>query len=307
MKQPDVRVLTRDIDPYHPRKRVAEVDILRGLPIFLVVLYHLCYDICQIPSLVSNWYYVIAEHPNFYQFYLWVRGLMTSSYMSTYLVPLFAGMFLFACGVSCSLSKNNWKRALELIVVSTLLSLATFGLSELLDYNLSIEFGILHIMAFSVTVYALIESVFKLFKKKVPAGLCLFVGVIVYWVGLILREGVNIDGTTIVWPNGYLSGNLLTWIYHGNYEYFPLSALGYYGNYVDWWPIFPWFGLIFIGAAIGIVLYGDKKETRLKFLDWKVFKPLRWIGGHTIWVYIFHQPVIIVGLALVCPALGLTL
>ncbi len=306
MKKNEEAILTRNIDPYHRKTRVAEVDILRGLPIFLVVLYHLCYDITQIPGIVSNWRDVIYDHPNFYAFYNWVVDLMSSNFMRSYLVPLFAGMFLFACGVSCTLSKNNWKRALELSAAALLISLGTLVLSYALNYNLFIGFGILHIMAFSVIIYAAIESICKLFKKKVPAGLCLSIGVVVFFVGLYLREGFTIDGTTYEWPVQYIRGTIFTWLEDDPYAYL-LSALGYYGNTVDWWPIFPWFGLIFIGAAIGIALYGEEKKTKVPFLDRKVFKPLRFIGGHTIWVYIFHQPVIIVVLAVICLALGFRL
>ncbi len=306
MKKSLERVLTKDIDPYRKRARVAEVDILRGIPIFLVVLYHTCYDILQVPGLVSNWYEVIAKHPQFYYFYRWVYELMSSEIMHNYLVPFFAGMFLFACGISCSLSKNNWKRAIYLSACSLIISLGTMILSYLLNYNLFIGWGILHIMAFSVIVYALIESIFKLFKKKAPAWLFLLVGCLVFFTGLLLRDGVTIGDTTITWPTQYIRGTIFTWLDDDPLAYL-YSALGIYGNTVDWWPIFPWFGLIFIGAAFGIALYGEEKTTRIKVLDSPVFKPLRFIGGHTMWVYIFHQPVIIIVLGVICLALGFRL
>ena len=288
------------IDIPKKRTRIYEVDLLRALPIFLVVLYHLCFDMAELPSLIANYDMFIDEYPNLKYLVEYCQGILSSDIISTWLVPLFAGMFLFACGVSTALSRNNLKRALVLCLWAILLSLGSFLLSYYLKINLFIGWGILHIMGFSILCYSLIEILCrKAFQCEVPALLCLGIGILVYLFGLLLRAGF----VGPAWPIRYVRGTLLEWL-EVNPLAFLYSALGYYGNSVDWWPIFPYLGVIFIGIAFGKGLYAEKKESRLPFLGKKAFKPLLFLGGHTIWVYLLHQPVIIVVLYLVLSSMG---
>ncbi len=282
------------------KKRIYEVDLLRALPLFLVVLFHLCYDMSILPQLIANYREVVVDYPSLHHLVLFCSDIMTNEIIHDYLVPFFAGMFLFACGVSTVLSRNNLKRALVLCLWSLLLSLGSFLLTDLLGTNVFIGWGILHIMAFSILCYSLIEILCrKAFHREVPALLCLGIGILVYLFGLLLRAGF----VGPAWPVLYVRGTLLEWL-EVNPLAFLYSALGYYGNSVDWWPIFPYLGVIFIGIAFGKGLYAEKKESRLPFLGKKAFKPLLFLGGHTIWVYLLHQPVIIVVLYLVLSSMG---
>lgn len=284
-----------------PRKqRIPEVDLLRALPIFLVVLYHLCFDMCELPSLVANWTPLIRDYPNLENLVLFCRSIMTNDVVSTFLVPLFAGMFLFACGVSTALSHNNLRRSLILCLWAILLSLGSFLLSYYLKINLFIGWGILHIMGFSLLLYSLMELFSrKVLKKEIHPLVCLAIGVPVYLFGLLLRAGFVGDS----WPVRIVSGTILDWQKVSPLA-FLYSALGYYGNVVDWWPIFPYLGVIFIGMAFGKGLYGKEKRSLVPVLGKPVFKPLLFLGGHTLWVYLLHQPIAIVVLYLALSSMG---
>ncbi len=286
--------------PKKKRTRIYEVDLLRALPIFLVVLYHLCFDMAELPTLIANYDMFIDEYPNLKYLVEYCTGILKSDIISTWLVPLFAGMFLFACGVSTALSRNNLKRALVLCLWAILLSLGSFILSYYLKIDLFIGWGILHIMGFSVLLYALIELFSrKVFHKEVSPLFCLAVGIFVYIFGLLLRSGF----VGKAWPVEYLRGTIIDWQKKDPFG-FVLSALGYYGNGVDWWPIFPYLGVIFIGMAFGKGVYGERKESRVPFLGKPVFKPLLFLGGHTMWVYLLHQPIAIAILYLVLTSMG---
>ncbi|MBI2147112.1 DUF1624 domain-containing protein [Candidatus Woesearchaeota archaeon] len=66
---------------------------------------------------------------------------------------------------------------------------------------------------------------------------------------------------------------------------------------VDYFPVFPWMGMVVLGVGLGTLLFPDGKRkinlialpaTAPRGLDW-----LRWLGTKTLWVYLIHQPVLI--------------
>ncbi len=285
---------------HEKKSRVIEVDLLRGFPIFIVVLYHLSVDMTMIPSIASNYSKVIVNYPTLESLISFCGALGSNSIVHTYLVPLFAGMFLFACGISCALSRSNLKRSLILLLLSLLLSLGTLALSYILGMDLFIPWGILHIMGFSVLIYSLMELLAtKVFKKKMHPLIPLAIGLIIFFVGLMLQNGININGRSYTWPSKTITLSNLS-----SPLDIILSALGIYKNNVDWWPILPFMGLIFIGIGIGLALYGEKKTSYLKPGLYQIpLKPFAFIGSHTLWVYILHQPIALI--VLVCVMYGL--
>ena len=299
---------TKKLSEPKKKERIIEVDLLRGLPIFLVVLFHLCYDFMELPSVFSNYGEVISNYPQLYYLIEFCESIMQNDIIHNYLVPLFAGMFLFACGISSSLTRSNLRRSLLLSALAIALSLGTLALSHILKIDLFIPWGILHLMAFSILIYSLMELFSrKLLKKDVHPLIPLVIGVLILFTGLLLREGITINNHVLAWPttSAYLGNDLSHPFTITDFFY---SAIGKSLNYIDWWPIFPFAGVIFIGIALGKALYGEHKKSYLKDGRYQlVLKPISFIGGHTIWVYILHQPVIIVILGCVMLCLGFRL
>lgn len=66
---------------------------------------------------------------------------------------------------------------------------------------------------------------------------------------------------------------------------------------VDYFPIFPWFGVSLLGVALGNLLYKGN-ERRFRFPDLpnlSKFKPVTmfsWFGQHSLAIYLLHQPII---------------
>ncbi len=72
-------------------------------------------------------------------------------------------------------------------------------------------------------------------------------------------------------------------------------------NYVflDYFPLVPWFGLVLIGIALGNTLYPDGQRAFV-LPDWGRYFPLnllRFLGRHSLLIYVVHQPVLIAVLA----------
>jgi len=69
---------------------------------------------------------------------------------------------------------------------------------------------------------------------------------------------------------------------------------------IDYFPLFPWFGVSLLGIAIGNLLYKDN-ERRFKIPDLSKYKPITmfsWLGKHSLAIYLFHQPVIVGALSI---------
>lgn len=291
------------------KERVFEIDLLRCLPIFVVMLYHLCYDFSLIPTIVSNYQEVIWNYPNLESFLDFAYQTANSDIILTAIAPLVGSIFLFICGISSVFSKNNIKRGLLLLLGSLIVSLATWLIDFILELSGSnddvfIGFGILHVMAVSILLYGIIEWVIrKLFHKEIPAILMLIAGTLILFMGIELQNGIFIDGKEILWPIDYSYGDPLKQVDNFTIRVFFDSAIGRIGNVVDWWPILPYSGVIYIGIAFGKVLYKERKSL-VPRLNLPIFKPLCFIGRHTIYFYLLHQPVFILVLGIVFLALG---
>jgi uncharacterized membrane protein len=63
---------------------------------------------------------------------------------------------------------------------------------------------------------------------------------------------------------------------------------------VDWYPVIPWFGLVLVGLVLGRLLY-PSGLPRLALPDLSTRRPvpgLRWLGRHSLAIYLIHQPVL---------------
>ena len=64
---------------------------------------------------------------------------------------------------------------------------------------------------------------------------------------------------------------------------------------VDFFPIFPWFGVVLFGVFIGNILYPDY-ERKFYLRDLTYFTPIKifsCLGKYSLFIYLIHQPVLI--------------
>jgi len=64
---------------------------------------------------------------------------------------------------------------------------------------------------------------------------------------------------------------------------------------LDFFPLFPWFGVVCLGIFLGALLYpGGRRRFVLKFHpSGRFFGFFCWLGRNSLWVYVIHQPVIV--------------
>ena len=80
-----------------------------------------------------------------------------------------------------------------------------------------------------------------------------------------------------------------------------LVWLGLRANFfmLDYWPIFPWFGVVLLGVFVGNTLYGDRgKRTSHTTPPLLAIRPLTFLGRHSLPVYLVHQPILLAALIL---------
>jgi uncharacterized membrane protein len=62
---------------------------------------------------------------------------------------------------------------------------------------------------------------------------------------------------------------------------------------VDYFPLLPWFGVFVLGLGIGNLLYKDGiRQFYFPEIHFKPIKAVSWMGKHSLYVYLAHQPII---------------
>lgn len=171
----------------------------------------------------------------------------------------FAGLFIVLSGTSCSLSRNNVRRGLRLLAVSFLVTAVTYAF----DPSSAVWFGILQLLAVSILIYG------AAFERSGPIA-CAAWGAVVLGLGAALPALKNGLVVRFDWllPLGIHSPGFTSF---------------------DYFPLIPWLGIFFIGAALGKSVYAPKRSL----LPWRL--PQTFVnaaGRHSLLIYVVHQPLI---------------
>ena len=173
-----------------------------------------------------------------------------------------AGIFLLIVGISLNLSyskdKNIWKfvkRGALIFAIGLIITAATWIFVPQ-DF---IIFGILHLIGLSIVI----SYPFLRLDKK----FALVAGLVFIVIGFVI--------TKIIASNNYFMGLGFT---TANF------------SSVDYFPIFPWLGLVFVGLFLGKWLYPEGKRL-FELPDIKFAKPISFLGKHSLAIYLIHQPI----------------
>lgn len=258
------------------RERIPELDFLRGLTLTLMMFHHTIgdlYDIYHVQAVAFQhdyWFYEIGR-------------------------PLVLIVFLSVSGASSRFSRNGMKRGFRMV----LFSIAATALTIFVDGFAGtgwILFNVIHVVAVSTVVYALLE---RLAMK-------------VKWIPDI-RTGAEIPQEddqpgayhpqrfagllVIVGMVGIFAWNLIQPIlpeYTSNPLLIMLGSAAKGVRQLDHMPLFPWMGFFLSGAAIGHTLYADGQAfTGPRGRFYRLSRPIRFMGRHSLWVYFAHQPIIL--------------
>ncbi len=294
-------------------KRIFEIDFIRGIAVFLMILIHGCYTfgygyeaMMEFEGGAPEW---IEGGSTFFEFIFLsvtqpngaLSGGITSSFaiagynLHTNLYCLevfFSGAFMLLSGISCAFSKSNMSRSVDLCYLAILATIALDSISYTGLIDIHIWFGILNSMSIGLLLY----SCFDLFFKE-------------WWHDLLLALPLIVLNAFVVLSahsNGYMDridpksakdfgdclynliGLLLGRFRYGDDYFSPLNVTI----------------VILLGAAIGKTLYKNKKSILPDDFPTKWGMPLAFIGRHSLLIYVTHQVAIYIIMIVMTLSLG---
>lgn len=180
---------------------------------------------------------------------------------------LILSSFLLIAGISAALARRDpaadarWPRHVAVIGGAALLVTAA---SAMMFPRSFIWFGVLHAIALSLLLARLVID-------RPRAALA--AGVIVIAAGVMLSSQ-HFDNRMLGWL-GFMTGKPMT---------------------EDYVPLFPWSGVLFLGIAAGHALVASNFAMLAPLA--RMPRALRFLGRHSLAVYLVHQPLLLGGLGL---------
>jgi len=217
-------------------KRIELFDALRGASILLMLVHHAAIDLVGL-GVLPAW-------------------LVVNPVVST-LQFIFASVFILLCGFSSEFSRHNFRRGVLLLVFAYALTLG----SGVLPIGV-VRFGILHLLGYSILVFAAFRPFFERFSAK-------------FWFALFAVCYVAYH----VVNAGYWQNPKGLWM-------LGIVAPGF--SSADYFPLLPWFPLFLVGTKLGIAAKMEKFPAWVYAFKSKFFA---FVGRHTLVIYLAHQPI----------------
>ena len=255
-------------DPF--KTRIHEIDFLRGALMCLVVIDHIFNLLMSFNLGWAGGTQAIAD------------GTAIQPFLGIYQVAHFywvnparkivrwlcLGSFCFVSGVSCAFSRNNWKRAGQMIALwFGILFVSNILQSLSVAYNwqagiksFRVDFNIIGVLAWSTLIYCFVQD--KSWKWLMVVGI----------VGLLLHPICV----------------LLSWTEWGKEAYAPALwkpiPEAYYQ--ADNMPLFPYVAFFIGGAILSKFTYSVNKKSYFKQHEWE--RPICFVGRHSLIIYASH-------------------
>ena len=239
-------------------KRIHEIDLIRGIMILIVIMDHLFWFLKT-----NNLQWYNATGIEFFNGAYQVFNFYWRSASRQIIRQIVLFLFTFISGVSCAFSRNNWKRAGQMLLVYAVLTLVTNIIDAALGSDAQsfvIDFNIIGVLAWSVLIYCF-------FQNRSWKGLTAVMLIFLLFTITVIPSLLNIPGATEA----------------------HVPALWKPTRYSDWQPLFPYICYFFAGAIIAKFIYKDR-QSLVKRYEWE--RPFCFVGRHTIWIYLGHEPLL---------------
>lgn len=255
------------------KKRIWEIDALRGILILLVLCNHLQSTVedFMIHGIYKNFdilRWIEITDPLNVWFQLGSDGIAIAApwidKVRSALTRPIVDLFFVVSGLSCVFSRNNLKSGLRILAGAGFISIFTWILTIITEDRYQfIRFGVLH-------CYALCHLIYYFMLEKASNK-----------VMLIVVATSLIVGYTLRYLNLYSHYALLV----------PFGIREYGAVHRDYWPVFPMLGWFLIGVILGKRFY-SKKETLLPSQsDRQWHRPLCFLGRYSGLFYCGHMVV----------------
>lgn len=245
----------------HSSTRWHLLDTLRGFTLISMIIFHFLYDVFIIYGRSPGW--LDGPLPN-----VWQQCICCT--------------FIIISGIVFHFSRSHRKRGLILNIWGFGITLVTLlALPEE-----TIWFGILNLIGSAILLTSFLQPILK----KIPWKVGLILAILLF---LICQEI----------PQGFLGcyGFRFYKLPEKWYCWFPGAWLGFPPvNFVssDYFPLIPWLFVFWIGYYLFPFL---RKSPWKKVLSWNPLPFLSLTGRKTLWIYLLHQPVLMLLCMLIFP------
>lgn len=269
-----------------PSGRYWEIDAWRGIVVITMIIFHLMWDL---------WFFRVMP------------DLVLYAGFWKYFQRFTACSFVFLAGVSLAIVYQRkpefsryLKRGLYVFGCGVVFSLAVwlFGIGY-------VHFGVLHMIGVStILAYPLLRykwlNVFLWLVFFIIGGILLLPDDQVWAVWSMLNSASTTGDVPypmqVTWWLRWLDPTILQamsiQVDHSWLVWLGITPPQYYP--VDFFPLFPYFGLVLLGVAVGNMVY-NKNGRGFSLPDLSELAPvriLRFLGSHSLPIYMIHQPVL---------------
>ena len=174
-------------------------------------------------------------------------------------------LFFLLSGICATLGRRSFRRGLIVFGCGLVVTAATAGMYffGFANSSMIIYFGVLHCLGVCMMLWGLL--------KKAPWWVLLLVSIVTIPLGLSFMNRPGID----------------------SYLFMPLGL--YWEGFLssDYFPLLPFVGFFLLGCLLGRLLY-RKGESLLPKVNSRnpILRFLQFTGRQSLWVYLFHQPVL---------------
>ena len=267
-------------------RRIWELDFLRGFTILLMCLDHFMFDLAYEFSPVWSAQGGAAAAIAKFACMWWDHGASWVGRTHDIVQVIAHCVFFGLCGGSTIFSRDNLTRTMKTLLAAAVITLGTYlaAVLEIIAESDVITFGVLHMLSFATLIVSGVYALSRLAKEK---GDLVFLIASAVLAGAIFLANYLLSNASLE-PNQWVM-----WLHEG------FARPSWMGG--DYFPLFPYLGYAFAGAAVVTFLYAGGKSLLPK-LNGGWNRPFRFMGRHTLLVVILHQVVNMLLLALVTAA-----
>jgi len=183
---------------------------------------------------------------------------------------LSAILFILICGVSSTLGRRNIRHGCKVFIWAMILTAVTYIYNE----SCYILFGILHFLGISLLSAN--------FVRRLPSAWLLIISCTTIMIGLLFSA--RFVTAPYLFPVGLMTSTFIS---------------------MDYYPLFPWYGIFLFGIILGKIVYANKKRLGLRqvsslqqkkqisIMPVHFRKNIIWLGQHSLGIYLIHQPILL--------------
>lgn len=236
------------------KERYYLLDALRGFTLCSMIFYHGTYDLVELYGVSVRWFWK-------WHGYLWQQTICWT--------------FIFLSGFCWKLGKNPKKRGMTIFFAGFLISIIT----SVCMPSEKIIFGVLTFIGSAMLFLTFAEK----YLKQIPEKLGFFANALWFFLSRNINRGF--------W--GFESWNLgkvPEFLYQGKImTFFGFPEKDFYSS--DYFSFFPWIFLFLCGYYFHGMIFPLLEITSILKLRCRT---LEWIGRKSLWIYLLHQPFLII-------------